>query len=150
MKRNNLWNRVFHRKAVNAIKAQMIQSELLIQNSTEVLARIKCAQGDFIKLFEAHVFAHQQGFYNLTPNENLESIFDLKIGEPTYKIAPKSVHEWMNDFFSTFGENKVGIKPETMLRDLVLRNYYITLFCKVSEQELYAHGFVRECHLCGY
>lgn len=149
MKRNNLWNRVFHRKAVNAIKAQMIQSELLIQNSTEVLARIKCAQGDFMRLFEAHVFAHEQGFHNLTPDENLKSIFDLQIGEPTYKIVPKSVHEWINDC-STFGENEFRVKPETMLRDLVLRDYYITLFCKVSEQELCAHEFVRECHLCGY
>lgn len=138
MKRNNLFNRIFHSKELKAQKVQYEKAKALVGFSPETLQYIKEAK-DLTQLLEAHKLAWRRGyqnenlapcFYGMFRTENINTMKPEEVFLGTiWGLCTNNIPFWDNHKEETMAGNSFGISDDTKIYDLIMRQYR-TLLCK--------------------
>lgn len=130
--KENLWNRVFHSKQLQAQRQERIRLWCLINNAAKAIEKIEKAT-TLRELLDIHKEMWNDGLrnINLGPNEygmfRTKDIADMKAEEvflgDIYGLWTHTLPFWEKKREEPFGHNVLGIPPETTLYDLVMNQY---------------------------
>lgn len=132
IRRENLWNRIFHKKELREQQKQRIFAQRIIDSSERFLDELnEC--NDLQGLLRIHRECWKAGFNNksLGPNEygmfRTKDIAEMKAEEvylgDIYGLWTYNIPEWEKQKNHRYGFNDWGIKPETTVYQLVVGQY---------------------------
>lgn len=132
VKRENLWNRIFHKKELREQQKQRIFAQSIIDAAERFLDELnEC--NDLQGLLHIHRECWKAGFNNknLGPNEygmfRTKDISKMKAEEvylgDIYGMWTFNIPEWEKQKNKPYGFNKWGIKPDTTVYQLVVNQY---------------------------
>lgn len=153
MKRNNLWNRIFHHKELKAQEKKYLEAQKLIGFGPETLQFIKRAQ-TLNDLLEAHKIAWKRNYRNknLAPCEygmfRTKDIANMTADEVylgnIYGLWTFNITHWNNHTPSSAGLSVWGFKDGTTDVDLIIRQYRTLLRKNVEELIYDAKEYIRK------
>ena len=158
MKKNNLWNRVFHNKEINTNKEQYELYKRQIATAQEFIGAIKNVD-DLTILVNIHKDAYGSGFtLNLGPCEfgicRCENIATMTPNQVylggTLGLNTYAIPYWEQHKDEVYGSNGFGIKEETSLYKLILDQYKYHLISNISAMYNKAIKEISRYELCGY
>lgn len=132
MRKNNLWNRIFHKKEIESTQVLALEKAKLVANKDEFINELnKCTT--LIEVMNVH-----KGLWNFSfRNENIgpcsygmfrtENISTMKPEEVylggVWGLSTKSIPFWEEHKDDKYGANGFGINPETSLYKIILNQY---------------------------
>lgn len=134
--KDNLFNRIFRRKALKAQREEKKRCERIVGFYKEALEKIKEANS-LVKLVDVHKWIWSKGFqnYNLGPCEwgmfRTESIPEMKPEEiylgGIYGLFTKPIPFWENrsrdELYGVSGYETFGVYPETPIYEIIVNQY---------------------------
>lgn len=149
--KDNLFNRIFRRKALKAQREEKKRCERIVGFYKEALEKIKEANS-LINLIDVHKWIWSKGFqnYNLGPCEwgmfRTKSIPEMKIDEVylggIYGLYTKPIPFWekkgREELFGVSGYEGMNVYPETPIYEIVLNQYKDMLSSNVKA--IYNHA----------
>ena len=141
IRRENLWNRIFHKKELREQQTQRILAQCIINATDQFLDELnEC--NDLQGLLHIHRECWKAGFNNknLGPNEygmfRTKDIAKMKAEEvylgDIYGMWAFNIPEWEKQKNKPYGFNNWGIKPETTVYQLVVNQYKSLLVSNVK------------------
>lgn len=130
MKKNNLWNRIFHSKTIKNNKQQYTIYLNQVARAKYYVHLIKETK-DLLSLLELHKSIYNNDFCESGPNPygmfRCESILamtpeDVYLGG-IWGLTTNNISFWESKKTELYGSNEFGIKENTLLYDLVLEQY---------------------------
>jgi hypothetical protein len=150
MIRNNLWNRIFHRREVSEIRKQLFLNqqailvydklEFKLRNCTELLELL-----DIHKLMWSYNYRNANlgpcsyGMFRTTDSIEHMSPDEVYLGD-IYGLATNNITFWESHKNEKFGDNGFGLDPEISMYALLVAQYKRLLIANLHE--LYA-AFVK-------
>lgn len=128
--KHNLFNRLFRNEALGEQKEEYIIAKRRIERADEYIKTLNVC-GNLSKMVDIHKEIWDNGFQheNIGPGPyfKVKSISELKpkdvyLGN-IYGLFTHPIPFWEKQKKEQFGENEFGIKPETKIHKLILRQY---------------------------
>lgn len=132
MRKNNLWNNLFHKKEINKNKKQVYLYINQIHTAPKILEAIDVATS-LKQLLNIHKNAWECGFKNINLNPDKSGMFkcdsiltmtpdQVYLGN-IYGLNNESITFWESHKCDKYGANKFGISEDTLLYNIVLTQY---------------------------
>jgi len=143
MRKNNLWNKIFHKRELNEQEAQYKKALVIRDFYPEIMERLKCS--DLIMLLYIHKEAWAKGYRNVDlgpskyfrTNNILEmSPDDVFLGD-IYGLWTKTISYWETCRQDLYGSNGFGLDPNLKIYDMICGQYRGILrsnFTKIKEE----------------
>lgn len=132
VRRENLWNRIFHKKELREQQAQRILAQRIIDAADQFLNELQECNG-LHGLLYIHRECWKAGLNNknLGPNEygmfRTKDIAKMQAEEvylgDIYGMWTFNIPEWEKHKKQSYGFNNWGIKPDTTVYQLVVNQY---------------------------
>lgn len=132
MRKNNIWNRLFHNSEIKKNKEQVIVYRQQLDIGQYLIDSIKEAKSLY-SLLQIHKTAWGAGFksYNLGPcpygmfrTSNILTMTpnEVYLGD-IYGLFTENIYFWEINKLGKFGVNGFGIKEEVLIYDIILNQY---------------------------
>ena len=159
MRKNNLFNRLFHKTEINANKDFFKTQNFICNNADKVLSELsKCKT--LMEVFLLHKRIWSNGFRN----ENIgpcqygifrtQSIEDMKPEDVhlggRWGLITENILYWDKYRDEKYGANGFGIDPETSLYEMILNQYKNHLLSNINAIADKARQLVSEYKKLGY
>lgn len=132
VRRENLWNRIFHKKELREQQAQRILAQRIIDAADQFLDKLHECNG-LHGLLYIHRECWKAGFNNknLGPNEHgmfrAKDIAEMKAEEvylgDIYGMWTGNIPYWEKQKDKPYGFNNLGIMPDTTVYQLIVNQY---------------------------
>lgn len=137
MKRNNFWNRVFHKSEVAKNRADLAKYSKFLKHVQEFIDALEDAH-DLQTLFAIH----KDICPNLTRGEVL-------LGD-IYGLNTRTMDDWEKYKEDKYGVNAFGIDADTLIYTLIVSQYKSRVKIVIMSINNFANLTVRKLHSLGY
>lgn len=132
MRKNNLWNRIFHKKEVESTQALALEKAKLVANKNKFINELnKCAT--LIEVMNVHKGLWNFGFrnenvgpcsYSMFRTENISTMKpeEVYLGG-VWGLSTQNIPFWEEHKDDEYGANGFGINPDTSLYKIILNQY---------------------------
>lgn len=159
MKRNNLWNRIFHKKEILLNKERFSLNKELINSVHEILSKLKKAT-ELPDVLKIHKEAYALGFncpeldvdeHGMFRAKSIQSMNEHQVflGN-TYGLVTAAIAYWEKYRNEPYGINSFGVKEDYPLYDIILNQYKHHLRVNIENMIAKATKENREYELRGY
>lgn len=124
MKKNNIWNRIFHKSEISKNRADLAKYREFLKHISEYLDALEDAY-DLQTLFALH----KDICPNLTKNEIL-------LGD-IYGLNTRTINDWEKYKEDKYGVNAFGIDADTLIYTLIVSQYK----SRIKEVIMLENGF---------
>lgn len=158
MKRNNIWNRIFHNKEVALNKERFLKNQKLVELSDSFIKALDKAR-DLNILMNIHKDAYASGFTeNLGPCEygmfRCKSISEMNSHQVylggIYGLNTHDIAFWEQHRDKPYGANGFGIDENYSLYKIIFNQYQIHLRANINSMTKKAQKELEEFKLLGY
>lgn len=132
IRKENLWNRIFHRKQLKEQRQEQIRLWYVIDKATGAIAKLEKASS-LRELLDIHKEMWKNGLRDksISPNENgmfrTKNIVDMKAEEvflgDIYGLWTFNIPKWEEKKDEAFGFNDYGLPEKTTIYELVMAQY---------------------------
>lgn len=132
MRKNNIWNRLFHNSEIKKSKEQLAIYKRQLNAGQNLIDSIKEAKSLY-SLLQIHKTAWGAGFrsYNLNPcphgmfrtHDILKMTPDEVYLGGIYGLFTKNIFFWENHKEDKYGVNGFGIRGDMLIYDIILNQY---------------------------
>lgn len=157
MKNNNLWNRIFHRKEIEANKKQYELYKYQIEAAPEFISIVKNTK-DLNTLLQLHKDIYASGFKctNLGPgvlfrNDDIAKLTPHQVFlGGIYGLNTYAIPYWEQYVDEPFGVNSFGIDEKRSLYEIILNQYKNHLISNIASLAEKARLAVNTYRICNY